>query len=391
MSKTNAAVAYGATTLPAGIRSRFVPNGNGITMHVLEAGFAGAARPCLLLLHGFPELAYSWRKVMLPLAAAGYHVVAPDLRGYGRTDGADVTFDDDLRPFGLLNRVRDAVGLVFALGHRRVAAVVGHDYGSPVAAWCALVRPDVFQAVALLSAPFAGPPNLPFDTAGAGAPPVSVGTEPSIHDALAALRPPRKHYQWHYATRGANAEMWRAPQGVHAFLRAYYHMKSADWPLNTPFPLAAWSADELAKLPRYYVMDLDKGMAETVAPEMPAPAAIAACEWLPDEELRVYSTEYGRTGFQGGLQSYRVGIDPTYASELALFAGRAIDVPACFIAGAHDWGIHQRPGQLTAMATTACAQFRGVHLIAGAGHWVQQERPERVNELLAAFVDDAMR
>ena len=385
----NTAVAYGETTLPAGIRSRFVINGNGITMHVLEAGFAGAARPCLLLLHGFPELAYSWRKVMLPLAAAGFHVVAPDLRGYGRSDGSAVTFDDDLRPFGLLNRVRDALGLVFALGHRRVAAVVGHDYGSPVAAWCALVRPDVFRAVALLSAHFAGPPALPFGTADVRAPQVDVSPAPSIHDALAALRPPRKHYQWHYATRGANAEMWHAPQGVHAFLRAYYHMKSADWPQNTPFPLAAWSADELSKLPRYYVMDLDQGMAATVAPVMPSAAEVAACGWLPDEELRVYSAEYGRTGFQGGLQSYRVGTNPAYTAELALFAGRAIDVPACFIAGAHDWGVHQRPGHLATMGTTACAQFRGAHLIAGAGHWVQQEQPERVSELLTAFINAA--
>ena len=389
MSTRNTDVAYGEATLPAGIRSRFVANGNGITMHMLEAGFAGAARPCVLLLHGFPELAYSWRKVMLPLVAAGFHVVAPDLRGYGRTDGAGVAFDDDLRPFGLLNRVRDALGLVFALGHRTVAAVVGHDYGSPVAAWCALIRPDVFRAAVLMSAPFAGPPALPFDTATGAAPRVGVAAGPGIHDALAALRPPRKHYQWHYATRGANEEMWRAPQGVHAFLRAYYHMKSADWPRNTPFPLAAWSAEELAQLPRYYVMDLDKGMAETVASAMPDAAAVAACGWLPDEELGVYSAEYARTGFQGGLQSYRVGTDPAYAVELALWSGRAIDVPACFVAGANDWGVHQRPGQLAAMRATACTQLRGVHLIEGAGHWVQQEQPERVSELIAAFVNAA--
>ena len=162
---TNGDVAYGETTLPVGIRSRFVNNNNGITMHLLEAGFAGEGRPCVLLLHGFPELAYSWRKVMLPLAEAGLHVVAPDQRGYGRSDGSDVTFDDDLWPFSLLNYVRDALGLVFALGHRSVATVVGHDYGSPVAAWCALARPDVFRSVALMSAPFEGAPSLPFNTA----------------------------------------------------------------------------------------------------------------------------------------------------------------------------------------------------------------------------------
>src|ERR1700716_2044521 len=151
--------------LPSGIRSRFVDNINGLRMHVLEAGFEEKGRPCLLLLHGFPELAYSWRKVMLPLASAGYHVVAPDQRGYGRTPGWDDAYDVDLASFRALNVVRDALGLVSALGYRSVTGVVGHDFGSPIAAWCALLRPDVFSSVALMSAPFVGPPSIPFDTA----------------------------------------------------------------------------------------------------------------------------------------------------------------------------------------------------------------------------------
>src|SRR5215475_2973609 len=136
---------YGNGTLPVGIRCRMVDNNNGLMVHILEAGFETPGRPCLLLLHGFPELAYSWRKVMLPLAAAGYHVVAPDLRGYGRTTGWDADYDSDLGSFRMLNIVRDIVGLVSALGYRSVAGVVGHDYGSPVAGWCALVRPDIFR------------------------------------------------------------------------------------------------------------------------------------------------------------------------------------------------------------------------------------------------------
>ncbi len=146
--------------LPPGIRSGFVENGNGLRMHVLEAGYETPGLPCVLLLHGFPELAYSWRKVMPLLAAAGYHVVAPDQRGYGRTTGWDPAYDGDLQPFRMLNLVRDVLGLVFALGHREVTAVVGHDFGSPVAAWCALVRPDIFRSVALMSAPFTGPPAI---------------------------------------------------------------------------------------------------------------------------------------------------------------------------------------------------------------------------------------
>src|SRR4029077_11882845 len=131
---------------------------NGLRMHILEAGFEVPGRPLVLLLHGFPELAYSWRKIIVPLAEAGFHVVAPDQRGYGRTTGWDADYDGDLTSFRLLNLARDVLELVFALGHNTVAAVVGHDFGSPVAAWCALVRPDVFRRVVLMSAPFAGPP-----------------------------------------------------------------------------------------------------------------------------------------------------------------------------------------------------------------------------------------
>ena len=96
-----------ASVLPAGVRSRFVDGVNGLRMHVLEAGFETPNRPALLLLHGYPELAYSWRKMMGPLAAAGYHVFAPDVRGFGRTSPTPVAYADDLRPFGTLNKIKD--------------------------------------------------------------------------------------------------------------------------------------------------------------------------------------------------------------------------------------------------------------------------------------------
>jgi pimeloyl-ACP methyl ester carboxylesterase len=353
-------------------------------MHVLEAGFEGARRPAVLLVHGFPELAYSWRKVMPPLAAAGYHVIAPDLRGYGRSGGTEVKFDDDLSPWRTLNEVTDMVALVSALGYRSLAGVVGHDFGSPVAAWCAVVRPDVFRTVVMMSAPFAGPPALPFNTANVAA--AAPAVNDTIYDELARLKPPRKHYQRYYSTREASDNMTRAPEGVHAFLRAYYHMKSADWAQNQPAPLKARTAEEWAKLPRYYVMDLDKGMAETVRPEMPGAAAIAACKWLPDAELRVYSGEFGRNGFQGGLQSYRVGSSPGVNADLRVFSGRTIDQPSMFIAGRSDWGAYQNPGALERMQKTACTRMTGVHFVEGAGHWVQQEQPERVADLLLDFL-----
>ncbi len=177
--------------LPKGVRSRFVDGVNGLRMHVLEAGFEAEGRPAILLLHGFPELAYSWRKVMPALAAAGFHVIAPDQRGYGRTAGWDRDYDGELAPFRLFNLVQDALELVFALGHRRVAAVIGHDFGSPVAAHCALIRPDVFTSVVMMSAPFAGAP----------APGLAPTPAFDIHADLARLTPPRKLYQWYYSAR----------------------------------------------------------------------------------------------------------------------------------------------------------------------------------------------
>jgi pimeloyl-ACP methyl ester carboxylesterase len=372
-----------SNVLPAGVRSRFVENVNGLRMHVLEAGFEKRSGRVLLLVHGYPELAYSWRKVMVPLAAAGYHVIVPDLRGYGRTSGTEVKFDDDLGPFRTLNEVRDMLALVSAFGYRSVDGVIGHDFGSPVSAWCAVSRPDVFKSVVLMSAPFAGTPSLPFNTADAK--PAAPQGGDNIYDELAKLTPPRKHYQRYYATREANDNMWRAKQGIHDFLRAYYHMKSADWKQNKPFPLNARTAEEWAKMPRYYIMDLDKGMAEQVAAEMPSPAEIAANRWLPDNDLRVYAEEYGRTGFQGGLQGYRGG-GSRYASEVQLFAGRTIDQPSMFIAGRSDWGAYQNPGALERMQQTACTRMLNVHFVDGAGHWVQQEQAEAVTKLLLDFL-----
>ena len=371
--------------LPPGIRSRFVDDVNGLRMHVLEAGFQGQARPCVLLLHGFPELAYSWRKVMPTLADAGYHVIAPDQRGYGRTTGWDADFDNDLHPFRLTNLVRDALGVVSAFGHRSVAAVVGHDFGSPVAAWCALIRPDVFRSVVMMSAPFAGPPPLAFDTIEA---PRAKRQDP-VHRELAELPRPRKHYHWYYSTREANADMLHASQGLHDFLRAYYHFKSADWKDNKPYPLQSWYAGELAKLPTYYVMDLAKNMAQTVAEEMPSPEQIAANRWLGEQELAVYTAEYRRTGFQGGLQWYRCATSGRFTAELETWSGRNIDVPSCFISGKQDWGTYQRPGVFETMQTAACTRMLGAHLVDGAGHWVQQEQPGEVNRLLLEFFKSA--
>src|SRR6202012_3316690 len=248
------------------------------------------------------------------------------------------------------------------------------------------IRPDVFRALAMMSAPFGGPPSLPFNIA--DVPPKPRGEDP-VHRELAALPRPRKHYHWYYSTGEANNDMQHAPQGVHDFLRAYYHHKSADWKANKPHPLKAWSAEELAKLPTYYVMDLAETMAETVARAMPSAAEIAANTWLPDSDLAYYAAEYGRTGFQGGLQWYRTGTTGIFNNELQTWSGRTIDVPSCFISGKQDWGTYQRAGVFETMQRTSCARMLGAHLVEGAGHWVQQEQPGEVSRLLLQFLSAA--
>jgi pimeloyl-ACP methyl ester carboxylesterase len=381
---------YGNATLPPGIRSRTVSDVNGMTVHMLEAGFESPGRPAVLLLHGFPELAYSWRKVMLPLGAAGYHVIAPDQRGYGRTAGWDDSYDADPDPFRILNMVRDAEALVSALGYRSVKAIVGHDAGSPVASWAALIRPDIFRSLALMSSPFEGAPVLPFNTANGAPLPRPAVTEAEMNAELAALARPRKYYREYNRTRQANDDIMNSPQGLHDYFRAYYHYKSADWKGNKPFPLKDRSAQEMAKIPTYYVMDLDKTMPQTVAEQMPSAAEIATCKWLTDAEIDVYVAEYSRTSFTGALQGYRVrrGSDLKSAAELRTFAGRTIDVPSLFIAGKSDWGVYQTPGAAETMRNKACTQMVGFHLLDGAGHWVQQEQPEQVSALLIKFLQD---
>ena len=362
---------------------------NGLRMHVLEAGFDPPGRPCVLLLHGFPELAFSWRKVLQPLAQAGYHVVAPDQRGCGSTVGRNDDFDHNLDEFRILNLATDILSLVFALGDKRACSVIGHDVGASVAAFCALARPDVFHSVVLMSSPFGGPPRPlsgKHDLADESRPNLS-----QIDKALRKLRPPRKHYQWYYSTPAANSDMMNCPQGVHSFLRAYFHCKSADWKGNQPFPLNSWTAAEFAKLPTYYVMDVERNMPSTVEAMAPSSSETGSCTWMTEDELRVYSDAFAKTGFQGGLQWYRNKINGSSDADLLIYSERAVEVPALYISGEQDWGTFQQPGAFERMREIAFKDLRECHLIDHAGHWVQQEQHQRVNSILVEFLSQVIR
>ena len=373
---------YGEVPLPEGIISRKIQNNNGLDMHILEARPDEQKRPLVILAHGFPELAYSWRHILPAIASLGYVVVAPDQRGYGRTTGWSNRYEDSIEPFNLANLARDIIGLVGALGYHKVRTIIGHDAGSYVAGTCSLVRPDIFQSCVMMSAPFTGTAPLSQDA-------ISRLTRPSLLDfnkQLNALKEPRKHYQVYYSEPSANADMMNASQGIHQFLRAYYHHKSADWHENQPTKLASWDAEVLAQMPTYYIMNKNDTMAETVAPYMPSENQIKNCQWLTNDELAVYASEYTRNTFQGGLQWYRCSVEGVNQKAMSLFAGLQITVPSLFLSGKQDWGIYQTPGAIEYMREQACTSMKEIVLIDNAGHWVQQEQSQAVIDNLSDFL-----
>ncbi|KAG4027001.1 hypothetical protein MFRU_034g00590 [Monilinia fructicola] len=374
--------------LPNGISESYIQS-HDLNYHILRAG--NPTHPLIICLHGFPELAFSWRKIMPAIAAEGYHVIAYDQRGSGRTTGWDTrSFTSvDLNSTTLTRLVRDAVILINALGYKHVACVLGHDLGAVVASMCALMRPDLFNSAIIMSHPFKGAPVLPSNASNPHPP----SPTPDIHSALAQLPSPRKHYKWYYSTASAAPELG-AKSELPQFLRGYFHLKSADWCGNRPHPLSAWSASELQKMPHYYIMPLKSSMREVVLREMKREDISLVrgqmARWLNDEDLAVYVGEFERTGFQGMLNWYRVITNPQWMKDVELFSGRKIEVPLLFVGGEKDWGLYQEPGVLDAMHDV-CTQLRGVELVDGAGHWVQQERPERVVELVANFLREVKR
>ena len=320
------------------IRHRTIAT-NGIDMHVAEAGPAEPGKAQLVVLcHGFPESWYSWRHQLPALAAAGYHVVAPDQRGYGRTSKPEA--EDAYTQFHM---VGDIVGLVAALGERQ-AVIVGHDWGAPVAWNAALWRPDVFRAVAALSVPYS-------DRA-----PVS---------PIAAMREmfgDRFFYILYFQRPGvAEHEL---QHDVRRTMRRLLFGGSGNAPDRgvesiaiTSVPKTAYFLDQLA--------DTD------VLPP-----------WLTETDLDFFTAEFTSSGFRGGLNWYR-NFDRTWSLSGA-FQGKKIEQPALFISGDRDL-IRMNPG-FEAQMRAMVPNLRDVVMLPGIGHWTQQEAPEAVNRALVAFV-----
>ncbi|KAK3676897.1 hypothetical protein LTR78_003101 [Recurvomyces mirabilis] len=378
--------------LPPGLEDDYIDctPSCGLKYHIIKAGHPGA--PLILFCHGYPELAFSWRKIMPAIAAQGYYCIVMDQRGYGRTTGwENSSYEDvDLTQYTMTNLVRDLVCLVYALGYKSVYCIIGHDFGAVSSAMAALIRPDIFKSTIQMSHPHHAPPAPPF---GAEQPKKKL----DIQGELAKLDPPRKHYKWYNSSPPAASDWDNPSQGLEAYLRGYFHLKSADWKgNNNTHPLKSWTAQDLAEMPEYYIMKKEHSMPETVAANMVGEDATKTEAWLPAADLRIYVREWTRTGFQGALNWYRAQTSstPQSAKDMFLYAGRRIEVPCVFISGKQDWGNFQQPGAFEGYEDESLVMkgcFRGARIVEGAGHWVQQERAERVIEEVKGFLEGLKR
>ena len=313
------------------IRHSMVP-ANGIELHVAECGEG----PLVLMCHGWPELWYSWRHQLVALGEAGFRAVAPDMRGFGRTSAPD-----DVAAYTLLHSVGDMVALVAALGEKR-AVIVGHDWGAPVAWHAALMRPDIFTAVAGLSVPHRRRGlTMPLET---------------------LKQAGKSDYYWIYFQEPGVAEA-EFERDARASIRRILYFGSGDTPREHKMS--------------FYV-DRQKGFLG------PSIDPVALPPWLSEADIEVFAAEYQRTGFRGGLNWYR-NIDRNWTLT-APWHGATIRQHALFIAGTRDAVITGSLGQraLDEMERVVPNLAQKI-LIDGAGHWIQQERPDEVNAALIEF------
>jgi pimeloyl-ACP methyl ester carboxylesterase len=304
---------------------------NGIEIFLREQG----AGPLVLLCHGWPELSYSWRHQIPAIAAAGFHVVAPDMRGFGKTSAPS-----DIGAYSIFDHVGDMVALVAALGEKR-AVIVGHDWGAAVAWHAAMFRPDIFSAVAGLSVP---PPfrgrSRPLDTL----------RESGV-----------TNFYWQYFQTPGVAER--------EFER--------DVALTMRILLGRGFSDPAASL---FVED-GKGFLGDVSALGPLP------DWLSEADLACFAEAYEKSGFRGGLNWYR-NIDRNWELT-APWQGAQINQPSLFIAGSNDAVVTGLIGaRRVADMERVLPGLRQKLIIGGAGHWIQQERPDEVNAALIAFLKE---
>ena len=310
---------------------------SGIRMHIAEQGTGSL----VVLCHGFPESWYSWRHQLAALADAGFHAVAPDMRGYGQTDRPA-----EIDQYTLLHLVGDIVGLLDALGEPS-AVIAGHDWGAPVAWHAALLRPDRFRAVVGLSVPFRPRGSVRPTT-----------VMPRTDDAI--------FYQLYFQGPGvAEAELER---DVRATMRTVAWAASGDRPRE-----GANNTAGIGMVPKGGGFLSAMGKPEALPP------------WLTEADIDFYAGEFARTGFRSGLNWYR-NIDRNW-ELLAPYAGSVVTVPALYVAGDRDLVLAFRGmDQLIANLAKFVPQLRKTLILPGCGHWTQQERRDDVNAAMLEFL-----
>ena len=315
------------------MKHRFVQT-NGITMHIAEQGKG----PLVVLCHGFPECWYSWRHQLPALAEAGYHAVAPDQRGYGQTDRPE-----PIAAYNIFQLTGDIVGLVQALGEEQ-AVVVGHDLGALVAWHCALLRPDLFRAIVLLSVSYVS----------------RSWKDPRPTEVMKRMAGDQEFYQLYFQEPGkAEADL---EADVRKTMRMLLYSNSGD-----PPPEKRWR----------FLFDKSERLMDTGTQPDVLPA------WLTEQDIDYLTGEFERTGFRGGLNWYR-NIDYRW-EQTPFLSGAKLHQPALFVGGEADAFIARRRAAFDALEESV-PHLRKKVLLAGAGHWIQQERPAEVNQLLIEFL-----
>jgi pimeloyl-ACP methyl ester carboxylesterase len=330
---------------------------NGARLHYVEAGQG----PLVLLLHGFPELWYSWRHQLSFLARHGYRAVAIDQRGYGRSSKF---WQPNAYRIG--NLVGDVVGMVRALGAER-AVVVGHDWGAPVAWTAAWLHPEVFDGVLGMS--------VPFSDRGLIALPGNPFGERRHDDYLRQLAGPgQDFYQVYFGGLGGIIDEFEAD--VRGWLRDIIYSVSGEGMIEAGFDINA--ADPVTLI-RASALCIPRGA--RMRERMLSPATLPP--WISEADLDVFAREYERTGLAGPLNYYR-NLDADWI-DLEAVSGRALQVPALFLGGEFDvatwWG-----AEALARAHERIRDYRGSVILPRCGHWMQQERPEDTNRVILDFL-----
>ena len=311
---------------------------NGVRMHIGEQGEG----PLVIMCHGFPELGYSWRHQLPALAETGFHAVAPDQRGYGKSD-----CPEPIEAYNIFQLVGDMVGLVYALGEEK-AVIAGHDWGAPVAYNCALLRPDIFQALILLSVPYS---------------PRSWGSVRPT-EAMRKMAGDNQFYIVYFQEPG-RVEKELEVDVRETMVKALYSLS------GDPPPDKRWN----------FLFGKDQKFVDSV--HMPD----SLPDWLTEQDVEVFTEAFERTGFRGGVNWYR-NIDRNW--ELTPFlSGAKIQQPSLFIAGELD-GVITMSSRAFDNLEKNMPNLRKKVLIPGAGHWIQQERPQQVNDLIIEFLKSVM-